>query len=184
MDKIHELSTGYSLIAQTGLFAQRTHSAEALGKVWPIAVTLPALTMLQIATYDSLVGLGMKPTAIVGHSAGETALLYASGAGPKAMTVELAIARGRAMTIVEGSQGAMAAVSCSPEQAQEIISQIHTEQGKADLDVGCYNTPGAITLRIIHRYRPRSRTRKSCRILRKATKHRRSCAFQTNGRLS
>ncbi|KAG2743426.1 hypothetical protein P692DRAFT_201886592 [Suillus brevipes Sb2] len=146
MDKIHELSTGYSLIAQTGLFAQRTHSAEALGKVWPIAVTLPALTMLQIATYDSLVGLGMKPTAIVGHSAGETALLYASGAGPKAMAVELAIARGRAMTIVEGSQGAMAAVSCSPEQAQEIISQIHTEQGKADLDVGCYNTPGAITL--------------------------------------
>lgn len=146
MDKIHELSTGYSLIAQTGLFAQRTHSAEALGKVWPIAVTLPALTMLQIATYDSLVSLGMKPTAIVGHSAGETALLYASGAGPKAMAVELAIARGRAMTIVEGSQGAMAAVSCSPEQAQEIISQIHTEQGKADLDVGCYNTPGAITL--------------------------------------
>ncbi|KAG2030868.1 hypothetical protein BDR03DRAFT_973938 [Suillus americanus] len=146
MDKIHKLSTGFSLIAQTGLFAQQTHSAEVLGNIWPISVTLPALTMLQIATFDSLVSLGMKPTAIVGHSAGETALLYASGAGPKAMAMELAIARGRAMTIVEGSQGAMAAVSCSPEQARKIISQIYTERGKADLDVGCYNTPGAITL--------------------------------------
>ncbi|KAG2097390.1 hypothetical protein BD769DRAFT_246669 [Suillus cothurnatus] len=146
MDEIHKLSTGFSLIARTGLFAQQTHSVEVLGNIWPISVTLPALTMLQIATFDSLVSLGMKPTAIVGHSAGETALLYASGAGSKAMAVELAIARGRAMTIVEGSQGSMAAVSCSPEQARKIISQIYTEQGKADLDVGCYNTPGAITL--------------------------------------
>ncbi|KAG2335837.1 hypothetical protein BDR05DRAFT_920591 [Suillus weaverae] len=144
MDEIHKLSTGFSLIAQTGLFTQQTHSAEALGDIWPISVTLPALTMLQIATFDVLVSLGMKPTAIVGHSAGETALLYASGAGCKAMAVELAIARGRAMTIVEGSQGAMAAVSCSPEQAQKVISQIYT--GKADVDVGCYNTPNAITL--------------------------------------
>ncbi|KAG1766333.1 hypothetical protein EV702DRAFT_1150480 [Suillus placidus] len=146
MDEIHKLSTGFSLIAQTGLFTQQTHSAEALGDIWPISVTLPALTMLQIATFDVLVSLGMKPTAIVGHSAGETALLYASGAGCKAMAVELAIARGRAMTIVEGSQGAMAAVSCSPEQAQKVISQIYTDQGKADVDIGCYNTPSAITL--------------------------------------
>ncbi|KAG1725077.1 acyl transferase domain-containing protein [Suillus paluster] len=146
MDEIHKLVTGFSLIDQTGLFSQQARSAEALGNIWPISVTLPALTMLQIATFDALVSLGMKPTAIVGHSAGETAVLYASGAGCKAMAVELAIARGRAMSIVEGSQGAMAAVSCSPEQAREVISQIHTEQGKVDLDVACYNTPGAVTL--------------------------------------
>ncbi|KAG1902324.1 uncharacterized protein F5891DRAFT_1127654 [Suillus fuscotomentosus] len=146
MDEIHKLSTGFSLIERTGLFTQNAHSVEAFGDVWPISVTLPALTMLQIATFDALVSLGMKPTAIVGASAGETALLYASGAGCKAMAVELAIARGRAMTIVEGSQGAMAAVSCSPEQAQKVISQIYAEQGKADMDIGCYNAPGAVTL--------------------------------------
>ncbi|KAG2142363.1 hypothetical protein DEU56DRAFT_979550 [Suillus clintonianus] len=143
MDEIHKLSTGFSLIAHTGLFTQESRSAKALGDVWPIAITLPALTMLQIATFDSLVSIGVKPTAIVGHSAGETALLYASGAGSKAMAVELAIARGRAMTPVEG---AMAAVACSPEHAQDIISQIRTEQAKADVDVACYNTPDAVTL--------------------------------------
>ncbi|OJA18266.1 hypothetical protein AZE42_05820 [Rhizopogon vesiculosus] len=146
MDEIHKLATGFSLIAKTGLFTPQAPSANALSNPWPIAVTLPALTMLQIATFDALVSLGIKPTAIVGHSAGETAILYASGAGSKAMAIELAIARGQAMTIVEGSQGAMAAVSCSPEQAQEIISQISNKQGRVDLDVGCYNTPGAITL--------------------------------------
>jgi acyl transferase domain-containing protein len=146
MDEIHKLATGFSLIAKTGLFTPQTPSANALSNPWPIAVTLPALTMLQIATFDVLVSLGMKPTAIVGHSAGETALLYASGAGSKAMAMELAIARGQAMTTVESSEGAMAAVSCSPEQAQEIITQIYDEQGRVDLDVGCYNTPAAITL--------------------------------------
>lgn len=109
-------------------------------------VTIPALTMLQIATFDALVSLGMKPTAIVGHSAGETPLLYASGAGSKAMAMELAIARARAAATAEGSGGAMAAVSCSPEQAEKIISQIYSEQGKVKLDIGCYNTPSAITL--------------------------------------
>ncbi|KAG1732311.1 hypothetical protein EDB19DRAFT_1912149 [Suillus lakei] len=143
MDEVHKHTTGFSLIARTGLFAQQVPCSEALGDVWPISLTLPALTMLQIATFDALASLGMKPAAIVGHSAGETALLYASGAGSKAMAVELAIARGRAMSIVEG---AMAAVACSPEQAQKIISHICTEQGKADLDVACYNTPDAITL--------------------------------------
>ncbi|KAG2139356.1 hypothetical protein DEU56DRAFT_980346 [Suillus clintonianus] len=143
MDEVHKRTTGFSLIARTGLFTQQAPIAEALGDIWPISVTLPALTMLQIAIFDSLASLGMKPDAVVGHSAGETALLYASGAGSKAMAVELAIARGRALTNVEG---AMAAVACSPEQAQKIISQICTEQEKVDLDIGCYNTPDAITL--------------------------------------
>jgi len=146
MDEIHKVVTGFSLIAETGLFSQLAPSAKPLSHPWPIAVTLPALTMMQIATFDALVSLGMKPTAIVGHSAGETALLYASGAGSKAMAIELAIARGQAMTIVEGSQGTMAAVSCTPEQAQEIISQMYSEQGKVDLDIGCYNSPSAVTL--------------------------------------
>ncbi|KAG2115628.1 hypothetical protein DEU56DRAFT_932582 [Suillus clintonianus] len=143
MDEVHKRTTGFSLIARTGLFTQYAPCAEALGDVWPISLTLPALTMLQIATFDALVSLGMKPAAIVGHSAGETALLYASGSGSKAMAVELAIARGRAMSIVEG---AMAAVACSPEQAQKVISEVCAERGNVILDLACYNTPDAITL--------------------------------------
>jgi acyl transferase domain-containing protein len=146
MDEVHKVVTGFSLIAETGLFTQQDPSTKSLSNPWPVGVTLAALTMLQIATFDALVSLGIKPTAIVGHSAGETALLYASGAGSKAMAVELAIARARAAIIAERSEGAMAAVSCSSEQAEEIISQISSEQGKVNLDVGCYNAPSAITL--------------------------------------
>lgn len=145
LDAIHTKAAGYSLIERYGLFGS-TSTPDPLGDVWPIAVTLPALTILQLALCDTLAAIGIKPDVVIGHSAGETAVVYASGAGSKAMTVELAIARGKAMALLEAEQGTMAAVSCSPRDAQTIIAEVVEELGPGALEVGCFNTPDAITL--------------------------------------
>ncbi|EEB99772.1 hypothetical protein MPER_00465, partial [Moniliophthora perniciosa FA553] len=70
-----------------------------------------SITFFQIALFDLLVYLGLKPDAIVGHSIGETAVLYASGAMPREMVVKIAIARGEALRLVDNIGGAMVAVS-------------------------------------------------------------------------
>ncbi|KZT71132.1 ketoacyl-synt-domain-containing protein [Daedalea quercina L-15889] len=145
LDQVYAGVTGKSLISDIGLFGEGD-VADPLGDVWPISVTLPALAILQIALVDTLATIGVKPTAVVGHSAGETAVIYASGTASKAMAVELAIARGRAMELLEQHDGTMAALACSSVQAEKIIAAVIAELGPAPLEVGCLNAPNAVTL--------------------------------------
>ncbi|KAJ6492508.1 ketoacyl-synt-domain-containing protein [Mycena vitilis] len=148
MDEIYRSVVGTSLVTQTGLFETREDGVpnDSLGDLWPISITLPAITILQIALFDALVELGVEPDIVLGHSAGETAVLYASGAGCKEMAVELAIARGQAGSIVEEHDGTMAALACSPETAEAIIIDVIAELGDAPLHIGCYNSADSVTL--------------------------------------
>ncbi|KAM5543754.1 hypothetical protein V8D89_002371 [Ganoderma adspersum] len=146
LDKVYKAATGSSLV-ELGLFTETAADAkDPLGDPWPIAITLPALTMLQLALVETLAAVGVTPDVVVGHSAGETAVLSASGSGSKELALEVAIARGRAMALLEEASGTMAAVSCSPEDASSFIAEVHAELGAGTLTVGCYNTPAAITL--------------------------------------
>ncbi|KAJ7717066.1 hypothetical protein DFH07DRAFT_762136 [Mycena maculata] len=147
MDEVYLSVAGESLIAKTGLFDNRHHLDEdSLGDIWPISITLPAIAILQIALFDSLAKLGVEPDIVLGHSAGETAVLYASGSGCKEMALELAIARGRVMSSIEGNGGTMAALACTRETAQSIIDDVVAELGCAPLDIGCYNSRESVTI--------------------------------------
>ncbi|KZW01287.1 hypothetical protein EXIGLDRAFT_830237 [Exidia glandulosa HHB12029] len=145
LDSIFLRSTGKSLRCDYGLFDGKV-GTEALGDIWPIAVTLPALTVFQLALFDALTALGVKPDAVVGHSAGEVATIYASGAGSKALALEVAIARGRAMSILERHAGTMAAVNCSALAAHDIIREVLLDLGDGSLEIACYNADEAVTL--------------------------------------
>ncbi|KAH9886258.1 ketoacyl-synt-domain-containing protein [Cubamyces lactineus] len=145
LDNVYKSVIGHSLIEQTGIF-NGARSTDPLGEIWPIAITLVSLTMLQIALVDTLAAVGVRPDVVVGHSAGETALIYASGSGSRALAMELAIARGKAMSLLENEKGTMAAMSCSPTRAEEIVAEVVAELGVGVLEIGCYNSPGAITL--------------------------------------
>ncbi|TFK38854.1 polyketide synthase [Crucibulum laeve] len=146
MDGFHNSITGYSLIQRTGLFDD-IRQFKPLEDIWPISVTLPALAMVQMAIFDLLISIGVKPDIVIGHSAGETAMLYASGAAPQDMALEIAIHRGIAMTHVqECSEGTMAALSCSVDEATEIIDTIFNESLDGILDIACYNSHQALTL--------------------------------------
>ena len=147
LDQVYASAMGFSLIKSTGLFTDAlSDTKDPLGDPWPITITLPALVMLQLALVDALAAIGVKPNIVVGHSAGETAVLAASGSGSHAMALELAIARGRAFALVEEAGGTMAAVSCSPKIGREIIEEVRSELGDGALSIGCYNAAHAITL--------------------------------------
>ncbi|KAH7906790.1 hypothetical protein BJ138DRAFT_1071251 [Hygrophoropsis aurantiaca] len=143
LDDCHRRKTGVSLIEHVGLFVN-TEPFQSLASVWPIAITLPSLAMVQIALYDLLCSFGLRPNIVVGHSAGETSVLYASGAASKEMAMEIAIARGHAMTLVENLSGTMAALACSAAQAQSIINALDIKAGV--LEIACFNSPSAVTI--------------------------------------
>ena len=147
LDAVHKVSTGISLL-ELGLFTDGPFTpADPLDlDPWPIAITLPALTMLQLALFETLAAAGVSPDIVIGHSAGETAVLAASGAASKAAALELAIARGRALSVVEHAKGTMAAFSCSPDAVNAIIAEVKAELGDGVLEIGCYNSPAAVTL--------------------------------------
>ncbi len=147
LDEAYATVTGMSLLESTGLFADSAeHQTDTLGDPWPIAITLPAHTMLQLATVDALVAAGVRPAIVVGYSAGEIAVLSTSGAASKLVALKLAIAQGQALSLLEVAKGAMADISCTPDPARSIIAEVRAELGRGVLEIGCYNAPGALTL--------------------------------------
>jgi acyl transferase domain-containing protein len=143
LDQVYENVTGHSLIGTTGLFDDSLPSS--LPAVWSIEHTLPALCMVQIALFDLLASVGVRPNILVGHSAGETALLYASGAGPKAMALEIAIARSKAMKLMESLGAGMATLGCGYEDAVKIVALV-THRSDGVLEIGCHNSPEVIVI--------------------------------------
>ena len=61
LDKVYKAATGSSLI-ELGLFTETAADAkDPLGDPWPIAITLPALTMLQLALVETLAATLLHP---------------------------------------------------------------------------------------------------------------------------
>ncbi|KDQ50123.1 hypothetical protein JAAARDRAFT_711195 [Jaapia argillacea MUCL 33604] len=149
-DAIHREYTGASFLKETGLFMPDPPQGRPLQKtlLWPADVISIGIAFFQVALFDLLVSLGMKPTAVMGHSIGETAVLYASGAMPREMVIKIAIARGRALKIVDSIGGTMVAISGADaatvqdhiDAAIDIASETVIRPGDA-LHIAAYNSP-------------------------------------------
>ncbi|ESK85112.1 polyketide synthase [Moniliophthora roreri MCA 2997] len=126
-DKIHTEYAGKSFLANSGLFLPNPPPDSILAKSlsWPADMISISIAFFQIALFDLLIYLGLKPDAIVGHSIGETAVMYASGAMSREMIVKIAIARGGALCLVDNNGGAMAAISgCDEQTIQDYINAV------------------------------------------------------------
>lgn len=143
MDTVYKTVMGYSLIQETSLFTQSSCTVKPLPQIWSIDLILPSLAMVQMALFDLLVSIGLKPDVVLGHSAGETAMLYACGAASRAMCIEIAIARGQAMATMEDKQGTMAVLGCSPHVADDIIRSL---QQSGPIEIACYNSHDAVVI--------------------------------------
>ena len=141
MDMIYQSLVGVSLVESTGLF--RESPTKIPEGIWSIEIILPALTIIQIALYDLLISIGAKPHALIGHSAGEIALVYASGAGSKAMALELSISRARSMKLVEPAGNGMVALGCGRDAAIGLIQQAKSRKN-GTLEIGAINSPDAV----------------------------------------
>ncbi|KAJ7205481.1 hypothetical protein GGX14DRAFT_367915, partial [Mycena pura] len=143
LDEVYKRLMGESLLGSTGLFATSTAPPplSLSPTAWPVTITVAAIAMLQMALFDLTVSCGIVPSSFAGHSAGETAILYASGAGSKAMALEIAIARGQAMAVTESIDSGMASLACGADVAKEIISEI-----SSNIEISCFNSPESIAI--------------------------------------
>ena len=108
------------------------YPAEELGDT---ELAQPALFAVQVAAYASLVDLGLRPAACVGHSLGELSAACASGLLDVSASAAFVAARGRAMQ--SSPDGAMLAVALSEAEVLQAI-----DDSGVDLDVASLNEPG------------------------------------------
>lgn len=86
---------------------------------------------------DLLLSYGVIPEAVVGHSSGEIAAAYASGAISSSQAISIAYYRGQAM-IAADFNGGMAAVGLGAADVQQYLIP--------GVLVGCENSPTSTTL--------------------------------------
>lgn len=109
-------------------------------------VAQPATTAIQVALVDLLGTLGIKPTAVAGHSSGEIAAAYAAGILIREDAWKLAFYRGQCAAAVKtvdpSLRGRMLAVGLSRSDAQELLSLAKPNT----VSVACINSPQLVTL--------------------------------------
>lgn len=125
---------GWSL--ETALFAEDL--AEQLRST---RVAQPLLFALQVALTASLRDLGLKFAGVVGHSVGEVAAAWASGALSLEQAVQIIYVRSQCQEAVR-NQGAMAVVNLPEAEAQTLLQE-ETFDG---VEVSAVNNSRSITV--------------------------------------
>jgi len=98
----------------------------------------PLLAGIQIALTAALVEYGLRPSMVLGHSAGEVAAAHACGALDLAQTAQLVHHRSRRQEALR-DLGAMAVVLAHEHTAQSLISGTPVE-------IAAINSPRAVTI--------------------------------------
>ncbi|PYH95483.1 polyketide synthase [Aspergillus ellipticus CBS 707.79] len=97
----------------------------------------PLCTAIQMAITNLLASWNIRPYKVVGHSSGEIAAAYASGAISMDNAIVLAYYRGQVSSQCEG-KGAMLAVAMNPTRVRPYLT--------TGVVVACYNSPESVTL--------------------------------------
>ncbi|KAI1776601.1 fatty acid synthase S-acetyltransferase [Hypoxylon cercidicola] len=97
----------------------------------------PLCTAVQIALVDTLSAYGVMPSAVVGHSSGEIAGAYASGALTAGEAIIAAHHRG-AVTSKQKRPGSMAAIGMSWEDTEKHLIP--------NVTIACDNSPKSVTI--------------------------------------
>jgi acyl transferase domain-containing protein/NADPH:quinone reductase-like Zn-dependent oxidoreductase/SAM-dependent methyltransferase/aryl carrier-like protein len=133
VDAIFQPLAGWSLVAE--MARPESESRTALTEF-----AQPLLFALQVALTAVLRSAGIHPAATMGHSVGEVAAAYVSGA----LTLEQAtlVIYNRSMQQARtAGMGSMAALGVSVEEAQQAISQV-----SGWLELAASNAPKAVTV--------------------------------------
>jgi zearalenone synthase (highly reducing iterative type I polyketide synthase) len=108
------------------------------------AISQPICTVLQIALVQELRAWGVTPEKVVGHSSGEIAAAYTTGAISHKDAIALAYFRGKSSAGLKHLKGGMMAVGASPEEAKRLILEAKLSGGV--VTVACVNSPSSVTI--------------------------------------
>ncbi|WP_366554983.1 SDR family NAD(P)-dependent oxidoreductase [Aquibaculum sediminis] len=134
VDALFTARAGWSLIEafQADDLAEKLRRAE---------VAQPLLFALQVGLVDALAAWGLKPGAVAGHSVGEVAAAYVSGALTLEQAVHVVHARSLHQESTHGA-GSMAALLLSAEDAAEVLADARWQ----GLQIAAINGPRSITI--------------------------------------
>ena len=104
-------------------------------------IAQPLLFAVQAALSDSLIAMGIKPTAVFGHSVGEIAAAYAAGILSLVDAVSIVAKRSLHQDLLAG-QGTMAAAMLGPDAAMEFAKA----RGLNSICVAAINAHNSVTL--------------------------------------
>jgi len=88
-------------------------------------VAQPAICLNSLVWLRYLEYLGIKPSAVGGHSLGELTAFHCAGAYDEKTLITLAAIRGQAMSASEDNAGAMASLACSQKTAEQLLQQVN-----------------------------------------------------------
>ncbi|OXV05636.1 hypothetical protein Egran_06595, partial [Elaphomyces granulatus] len=119
---------------------------EKKSRINEAAISQPLCTAIQIALVDLYASWNILPARVVGHSSGEIAAAYATGALPLESAVRVAYFRGLVSSNIKkfGYTGSMLAAGISELDAEKEIQAIGDSFGKAV--VACVNSSRSVTL--------------------------------------
>ncbi|KAI4950323.1 Type I Iterative PKS [Alternaria rosae] len=119
---------------------------KATSRVNEATFSQPLCTALQIALVDLHASWNVRPQSVVGHSSGEIAAAYATGALSLESAMTVAYFRGLLSPKVKsmGLEGRMMAVGLSEDDAKTEIAELGEGLGKAV--VACVNSPRGVTI--------------------------------------
>ncbi|TFB00940.1 Compactin diketide synthase mokB [Trichoderma ghanense] len=108
-------------------------------------ISQPATTALQVALIDLLKSFDVQPRYVLGHSSGEIAAAYASGAISRYDAWRIAYFRGLAAASIpfraSKLKGGMIVVGMSTEEASAYLARINKSA-----QIACINSPRSITI--------------------------------------
>ncbi|MCP8895594.1 SDR family NAD(P)-dependent oxidoreductase [Shinella daejeonensis] len=111
------------------------------GRLTDTRVAQPLLFSIQVALAQCLIGAGIRPAAVLGHSIGEVAAAHIAGALSLVDAVAVVAVRSRCQHATQG-KGTMAAALCSAEAAHAFLEK----NGFDDLTVGAVNASNSVTI--------------------------------------
>lgn len=111
------------------------------GRLADTRVAQPLLFSIQVALAQCLIGAGIRPAAVLGHSIGEVAAAHIAGALSLVDAVAVVAVRSRCQHVTKG-KGTMAAALCGEEAARDFISR----HGLDDLAIAAINAANSVTI--------------------------------------
>ena len=120
--------------------------SEELERLLPTASVAQALLFaVQVGVVEALKELGIEPGIVFGHSAGEVAAAWASGALTLEQAIKIIHSRSTCQETGRG-KGGMAAVIVTPEEAKDLFAR----KEYAGLEIAAINTGRSLTITGAH----------------------------------